>query len=109
MFLRLFVTILLLNLLIAIMQDSYRRVEEHEVVAGLHEKAKMIRTFELRKPTRKCALYMHIVEPVEVAVTSTNNNTVALDKRMQDIEEQQCAISEHLKKISEQLKHTLAS
>jgi WD40 repeat protein len=109
MFLRLFVTILLLNLLIAIMQDSYRRVEEHEVVAGLHEKAKMIRTFELRKPTRKCALYMHIVEPVEVAVTSTNNNTVALDKRMQDIEEQQCAISEHLKKISEQLKHKLAS
>jgi hypothetical protein len=59
-----FVMILMLNLLIAIMQDSYDKVKEREAVEGLHEKAKTIVVMELLHPGRQSfPTYMHIAEP----------------------------------------------
>jgi hypothetical protein len=59
-----FVMILMLNLLIAIMSDSYDKVKERELVEGLKEKAKTIVGMELLHPSmHSFPKYMHIAEP----------------------------------------------
>eukprot|EP01052_Picozoa_sp_SAG31_P037103 SAG31_NODE_4737_length_2991_cov_1.986169_1_plen_802_part_00 len=59
-----FVVILMLNLLIAIMQDSYDKVKEHEVVEGLREKGKTIVAMEQLWPRlHTFPKFMHIAMP----------------------------------------------
>ena len=41
------VVMLMMNLIIAIMGDSYEKVKEHEVIEALHERAKIIVDMEL--------------------------------------------------------------
>jgi hypothetical protein len=70
-----FVIVLMLNLLIAIMGDSYEKVKEAETVEGLLGKAKMIVNAELLHDTGSFIMmasnrnhypaYMHIVEAVD--------------------------------------------
>ena len=50
-----------MNVLIAIMADSYEMVKEHEKVEALHERAKMIADMELLHPGwHRYSEYMHI-------------------------------------------------
>lgn len=51
MIFQLFVVIILLNLIIAIMGDSYEKVQENATVEALHEQAKTIVAMELQYPT----------------------------------------------------------
>ena len=44
------VVVVMLNLVIAIMADSYEKVQESEAVHALHERAKMIVDMELQHP-----------------------------------------------------------
>ena len=70
-----FVIVLMLNLLIAIMGDSYEKVKEAETVEGLLGKAKMIVNAELLHDAGSFIMmasnrnhypaYMHIVEAVD--------------------------------------------
>jgi hypothetical protein len=53
LFFAFFVILLMLNLLIAIMGDSYSMVKESELVEGLHERAKLIVEHELLFPWRQ--------------------------------------------------------
>ena len=41
------VVVLMMNLIIAIMGDSYEKVKEHETIEALHERAKIIVDMEL--------------------------------------------------------------
>ena len=55
-----------LNVLIAIMADSYEMVKEHEKVEALHERAKMIADMELQHPGwHRYSQYMHICEAAD--------------------------------------------
>eukprot|EP01048_Picozoa_sp_COSAG05_P009691 COSAG05_NODE_808_length_7189_cov_16.336530_10_plen_125_part_00 len=59
-----FVVILMLNLLIAIMQDSYDKVKEQEEIEGLREKGKTIVAMELLWPNSHVfPRFMHLAEP----------------------------------------------
>ena len=62
----LFTTVLLLNLLIAVMSDSYEYVKESEVVEELRGRAHIIVEHELTSP-EQCSFfeYMHILCPAE--------------------------------------------
>ena len=46
-FFQIFVVVLMMNLIIAIMGDSYEMVKEHEIIEALHERAKIIVDMEL--------------------------------------------------------------
>jgi hypothetical protein len=60
------VVIVLLNLLIAIMGDSYEKVKENEAVHALHERAKMIVEMELQHPSwHTFCDFMHVIEAVD--------------------------------------------
>ena len=55
-----------MNVLIAIMADSYEMVKEHEKVEALHERAKMIADMELLHPGwHRFSTYMHICEAAD--------------------------------------------
>ena len=55
-----------MNVLIAIMADSYEMVKEHEKVEALHERAKMIADMELLHPGwHRYSEYMHICEAAD--------------------------------------------
>ena len=55
-----------LNVLIAIMADSYEMVKEHEKVEALHERANMIADMELQHPGwHRYSQYMHICEAAD--------------------------------------------
>ena len=55
-----------MNLLIAIMGDSYEKVKETERVQALHERAKIIVDMELQHPTwHSYPRYMHIAEAAD--------------------------------------------
>ena len=55
-----------MNVLIAIMADSYEMVKEHEKVEALHERAKMIADMELQHPGwHRYSQYMHICEAAD--------------------------------------------
>jgi hypothetical protein len=63
---RFLVMIVMLNLLIAIMGDSYAKIKEMEQVESLRERAKIIVDMELQKPkSHSFPMYMHIVEPAD--------------------------------------------
>jgi WD40 repeat protein len=65
LFFAFFGIILMLNLLIAIMGDSYSMVKESELVQGLHERAKLIVEHELLYPWRQTyCRYLHVAEAV---------------------------------------------
>ena len=58
--------IVLLNLLIAIMGDSYEKVKEYEAVHALHERAKMIVEMELQHPSwHTFCGFMHVAEAAD--------------------------------------------
>jgi hypothetical protein len=60
------VVIVLLNLLIAIMGDSYEKVKENETVHALHERAKMIVEMEVQHPSWHTFYeFMHVVEAAD--------------------------------------------
>ena len=60
------VVIVLLNLLIAIMGDSYEKVKEKEAVHALHERAKMIMEMELQHPSwHTFCDFMHVIEAAD--------------------------------------------
>ena len=55
-----------MNVLIAIMADSYEMVKEHEKVEALHERAKMIADMELLHPGwHRFSTYMHVCEAAD--------------------------------------------
>jgi hypothetical protein len=61
-----FLAILMLNMVIADMGDSYQRVKQGESEEICMEKAKMITTMEKLYPSRhQYAKYMHILQPAE--------------------------------------------
>ena len=63
LFFAFFVILLMLNLLIAIMGDSYSMVKESELIEGLRERAKLIVEHELLFPWRQTyCRYLHIAE-----------------------------------------------
>jgi len=93
-----------MNVLIAIMADSYEMVKEHEKVEALHERAKMIADMELLHPGwHRFSTYMHVCEAadedsglepewagvagrVKVLLTeSTQQLQMRMDKQQQDI------------------------
>jgi hypothetical protein len=60
-----FVSVLMLNRLLAIMGDAYSKVQESELVEGLHERGKLIVEQERLFPWRQTyARYMHVAEAV---------------------------------------------
>ena len=70
----------MLNLLIAIMQDSYDKVKEREAVEGLREKAKTIMAMELLHPNlHDYPRYMHVAEP-ETTMTDIGSIQIERDK-----------------------------
>eukprot|EP01047_Picozoa_sp_COSAG01_P044079 COSAG01_NODE_3960_length_5493_cov_2.949203_4_plen_153_part_00 len=74
-----FVVILMLNLLIAIMQDSYDKVKEREEIEGLREKGKTVVAMEQMWPGQHThPRYMHI------AVPRTNVSDLEEAKRQRD-------------------------
>ena len=57
-----------MNLLIAIMGDSYEKVKESERVQALRERAQIIVEAELTRPSwHKYHKYMHIAEAADIA------------------------------------------
>jgi hypothetical protein len=63
-----FVVVVLLNLLIAIMSDSYEKVKESERVEALRERARIIVEAELTHPSwHRYHRYMHIVEAADTS------------------------------------------
>jgi len=57
-----------MNLLIAIMGDSYGKVKESERVQALRERAQIIVEAELTRPSwHKCHKYMHIAEAADIS------------------------------------------
>jgi hypothetical protein len=46
-FFQVLVVVMMMNLIIAIMGDSYEKVKEHEFTEALHERAKIIVDYEL--------------------------------------------------------------
>jgi hypothetical protein len=65
LFFAFFGIILMLNLLIAIMGDSYSKVKESELVHGLHERAKLIVEHELLFPWwQTYSRYLHVADAV---------------------------------------------
>ena len=97
-----FIMLLMLNLLIAIMGDSYDKVKEREAIEGLREKARTIVAMELFHPTRHAfPRFMHIAEPesdmINVAALEakrnhgiggriTNKMTEMMDERLEEME-----------------------
>ena len=66
-----FVVVVLLNLLIAIMSDSYEKVKESERVEALRERARIIVESELTQPSwHRYHRYMHIVEAADTSETT---------------------------------------
>ena len=65
-----FVVVLMMNLIIAIMADSYEMVKEHEIIEALHERAKIIVDMELlckyTMPPVTLFTYLHCVQIHEV-------------------------------------------
>jgi hypothetical protein len=67
-----FVVVVLLNLLIAIMSDSYEKVKESERVEALRERARIIVEAERAHPSwNKYHKYMHIVEAADASQDRT--------------------------------------
>ena len=65
-----------MNLLIAIMGDSYEKVKESERVQALRERAQIIVEAELTRPSwHKYHKYMHVVE----AADSSHNRTASVE------------------------------
>ena len=62
-FFQFIVVVLMMNLIIAIMGDSYEMVKEHEIIEALHEQAKIIVDMELL-----CAF----IQPTASTVTRYN-------------------------------------
>ena len=55
-----------MNVLIAVMADSYEMVKEHEKVEALHERAKMIADMELQHPGwHTYSEFMHVCEAAD--------------------------------------------
>ena len=64
-----------MNLLIAIMGDSYEKVKESERVQALRERAQIIVEAERRNPSwHKYHKYMHIVEAADISTSSAQKN-----------------------------------
>jgi hypothetical protein len=71
-----FVVVVLLNLLTAIMSDSYEKVKESERVEALQERARIIVEAERAHPSwNKYHKYMHIVE----AADSSQDRTAGVE------------------------------
>ena len=64
-----------MNLLIAIMGDSYEKVKESERVQALRERAQIIVEAERRNPSwHKYHKYMHIAEAADISISSAQKN-----------------------------------
>ena len=60
------VVVVMLNMLIAIMADSYEKVKENEKVHALHERATMVVDMELQHPGwHTFSKYMHVAEAAD--------------------------------------------
>ena len=60
------VVIVMLNMLIAMMADSYEKVKENEKVHALHERANMVVDMELQHPGwHTFSKYMHVAEAAD--------------------------------------------
>ena len=64
-----------MNLLIAIMGDSYEKVKESERVQALRERAQIIVGAERTNPSwHKYHKYMHIAEPADISTSDAQKN-----------------------------------
>ena len=64
-----------MNLLIAIMGDSYEKVKESERVQALRERAQIIVEAERTNPSwHKYHKYMHIAEAADISTSGAQNN-----------------------------------
>ena len=64
-----------MNLLIAIMGDSYEKVKESERVQALRERAQIIVQAERTNPSwHTCHKYMHIAEPADISTSDARKN-----------------------------------
>jgi hypothetical protein len=109
-----FLTLLLLNMIIANMGDSYARIKQSENAEITKEQAKMITTMELLYPwAHTYATYMHLLMPSRHRATNDEWEGIggALAKlhqdvgtKMQQVEERMEKVEAHLGEITELLK-----
>jgi hypothetical protein len=105
----LFVMVLMLNLLIAIMGDSYDKVQARLGVEGLFERAKMIVDAEQVQPGRHwypdC---LHIKQPADIEDQAPKEQVGITGRVKQDMDKLQAAMKEQMEeRLAESEKKTL--
>ena len=98
-----FVVIVLMNMLIAIMGDSYEKVKEGETVEALRERATIIVEMEKRHPGwHKFHTYLHYIHPVDEYKQNLSSEWQGVANRVQQmLSAQSHAQSEELQKVIE--------